>query len=147
MDWRNRSGRGNWRLYPVRGSLRWRSISALRPRRSSNSRGSRSPASEVTVAPRNSTRSCGLNERRIGPDVVSPIGGGLRISEEPQEPAFSAGVERLWPGPFTSQNGNADLILVASNRHQDSLSWAPCDPTTCHCSLVRGEERVCDMNL
>ena len=30
---------------------------ALRPRRSSNSRGSRSPASEDTVAPRNSTRS------------------------------------------------------------------------------------------
>jgi hypothetical protein len=64
----------NWELRLVRGPLRCRSITALRPRRSSNSRGNRSPASEITVAPWNSTRSCGLNQRRTGPDVASPSG-------------------------------------------------------------------------
>jgi hypothetical protein len=34
----------------------------------------RSPASDVTVAPRNWMRSWGLNERRIGPDSASPTG-------------------------------------------------------------------------
>src|SRR5262245_37308162 len=51
---------------------RW--ISVLKPRRSSNSRGNSSPASEVTVAPWNSTRSWGLNHSRTGPDFASPIG-------------------------------------------------------------------------
>ena len=72
LDWRKRSGGRNWRLWPVRGSTRCRSISVFRPSRSSNSRGNSSPASEVTVAPWNSTRSWGLNERRTGPDVASP---------------------------------------------------------------------------
>jgi len=71
------AGIGRW--CPLRGSARCRSISVLRPRRASNSRGSKKPAPEVTVAPRNSTRSCGLNERRTGPDVASPI---------PREPRF-----------------------------------------------------------
>ena len=56
---RERNTGGNWRLRPVRGSVRCRSIRALRPRRSSNSRGSSSPASEVTVAPLNSMRRWG----------------------------------------------------------------------------------------
>lgn len=56
IDCRRRSASGNWQLRPVRGLLRCLSISALEPRRSSNPRGSSKPASEVTVAPRNSTR-------------------------------------------------------------------------------------------
>src|SRR5215813_10735306 len=38
-----------------------------------------------------------------------PLGGALRVSEEPPRAAFLAGVERLWLGPFTPQNENAGL--------------------------------------
>src|SRR6266702_1517067 len=38
-----------------------------------------------------------------------PLGGALRVSEEPPRAAFLAGVERLWPGPFASQNENVGL--------------------------------------
>ena len=37
---------------------------------------------------------------------VTPLGGALRVSEEPPRAAFLAGVERLWPGPLASQNEN-----------------------------------------
>src|SRR2546425_7189691 len=97
MDWRKRSESANCRLRPLRGSVRCRSMSAPRPRCSSNSRGSSSPASEVTVAPRNSTRSWGLNERRIGPDIASPIGWCPPRQRGAPESRVSWGVERLWP--------------------------------------------------
>ena len=39
-----------------------------------------------------------------------PLGGALRASEEPLRAAFPAGVMRLWPDLFTSQNENAGLL-------------------------------------
>ena len=71
---------------PVRGSVRCCSIWALRPSRSSSSRGSSNPASEFTMP--------------------HPLRGALRASEEPPRAAFHARVERLCPGRF-----NVDQIL------------------------------------
>jgi hypothetical protein len=66
----NQVGQRELGVAPGAGSMRYRSITALRPRRSSNSRGNNNPASEVTVAPRNSTRSWGVerdaNRSRFG---------------------------------------------------------------------------------
>jgi len=39
-----------------------------------------------------------------------PLGGALRVSEEPPRAAFLAGVERLWSGLFASQNENVGLM-------------------------------------
>src|SRR2546428_6675369 len=40
-----------------------------------------------------------------------PLDDALRTSEEPPRAAFLAGVTRLWPDPFTSQNENVGLYL------------------------------------
>ena len=39
------------------------------------------------------------------------------------------------------------MLVVSNPRHQDSLSWAWCDPTPCHDSLLRVEERPYDSHL
>src|SRR2546422_1852452 len=44
-----------------------------------------------------------------------PLGGALRVSEEPPRAASLAGVERLWPGPFTFQNANVGLQSLRSS--------------------------------
>src|SRR5713101_3284609 len=38
-----------------------------------------------------------------------PLGGALRISEDPREPCFSRVLRELWPSPFTSQIENVGL--------------------------------------
>src|SRR2546425_6113506 len=38
-----------------------------------------------------------------------PLGGALRVSEEPPRAAFYAGVERLWPTAFSVQIENVGL--------------------------------------
>ena len=45
-----------------------------------------------------------------------PLGGALRISEEPSRAAYRAGVERLWSGPFASQNENVGLNSHGAER-------------------------------
>lgn len=47
-----------------------------------------------------------------------PLGGALRISEEPSRAAFLAGVERLWSGPFASQNENVDSNVFSESMRQ-----------------------------
>ncbi len=59
---------------PVRGSLRCRSIGTRRPICSSKSREHGSPASEVIMAPRKSTRSRGSHEERTGLDIPAAVG-------------------------------------------------------------------------
>ena len=100
VDRAGQSDKGNCRLRPVRGSVRCRWISALSPRRSSNSRGNSSPASEVTVAPRNSTRRWGLNERRTGPDFASPTGWCPAYQRGTPRTRISCGRRVImYPGP------------------------------------------------
>src|SRR5258708_3932285 len=43
-----------------------------------------------------------------------PLGGALRISEEPPSTAFYAGVERLWPTAFNVQIENVGLVASHS---------------------------------
>src|SRR5262245_44247322 len=109
MDWRKRSGRGNWKLRLVRGSERNRSISVLKPRRSSNSRGNSSPASEDRRAMELDAKLGIEPQSNWARFRVTHLGGALRASEEPLSAAFLAGVTRLWLGLFTTQNENAGL--------------------------------------
>jgi len=45
-----------------------------------------------------------------------PLDDALRTCEEPPRAAFLAGVTRLWPGPFTSQNENVGLHRLRAPR-------------------------------
>ena len=50
-----------------------------------------------------------------------PLDDALRTSEEPPRAAFLAGVMRLWPDPFTSQNENVGLIGSSTKRFNSSI--------------------------
>jgi hypothetical protein len=124
-DFRPRGGRsaaGNWRLRPVRGSVRCRSISALRSRRSSNSRGHSASASEVRVAPRNSPRSRGFEEKPTRRDFASSIGWCSPCQPGALRAACCAGLERFGPVTFGLHrkmwaNARANLMVGRSAGH------------------------------
>src|SRR5712691_2226624 len=99
MDWRNRSGRRNWRLRPVRGLVRCRSIRALRARCSPNSRG----------APARHRRS------PLPPELDAELGIEREAdqarfrSQEPTRAVSFADAEGLCPGTFAPQIENVGL--------------------------------------
>src|ERR1017187_70223 len=74
IDWRNRSAKGNCVFLPRRASVRLSEISSLSPRRSSSSRTTNKPASDVTRDPWKSTFREELKEKWKGRFWFSPIG-------------------------------------------------------------------------
>src|SRR5260370_22831 len=73
----------------------------------------RGPPGGGDPAPRNSTRSWGLNERRTGPDVASPIGWYPPRQRELPRAASLADVERLSLATFNLQIENVGLSAGA----------------------------------
>src|SRR2546426_8785355 len=55
-----------------------------------------------------------------------PLDDALRTSEAPQEPAFLAGVERLWRGPFTIKMKMWDYTLGA-RRSDEAVAQSRAD--------------------